>query len=336
MSDDKYPNLFVKVLSEHLNQKNSERLDKSLVRIWPNWSRSQIQQAIRSSAVKVNEKPESDPSFKVKENDNIEVDPQYLENDQNSSLTLEARPLELQIVFEDEELIVINKEAGIVVHPGAGNEKNTLVHGVIAHCGENLPSDDQKERPGIVHRLDKGTTGLIVVAKKRLSYESLKEQFQKRSIKRSYEAIVRGSLHPEKGVFDQAIKRHPRYRKKMSVSDTGKAAVTHWEVLERFSWATLINARLETGRTHQIRVHFGAFGYPLIGDPVYGRKKKPPRGLRGKAASLWDAFGRPALHARSLGFYHPKKKQHLFFEVEPPEDFADLLNALREEASSLP
>jgi 23S rRNA pseudouridine1911/1915/1917 synthase len=234
----------------------------------------------------------------------------------------------LQVLFEDSDLIVVNKPAGIRVHPGAGVSSGTLVNGLLAHCSD-LSGIGGEIRPGIVHRIDKDTSGILVVAKNDASHEALAVQFRNHTIKRVYLALVFGSPRTDKGRVESVIGRHPVDRKKMSGSARhGRHAVTHWKVLKRFPEVTLLELRLETGRTHQIRVHMSESGHPLVGDPVYGGTARAA-GLRSSEfRSMVKKFGRQALHARTLGFRHPSSGEYLEFNSELPEDMQTLMDYL--------
>ncbi len=230
----------------------------------------------------------------------------------------------LAVLFEDEHLIVIDKPAGLVVHPATSHQAGTLVNALLHHCGASLKGVGGERRPGIVHRLDQHTSGVMVVAKDEPSLVALQQQFSAHDLERRYLAIVEGVV-AERGSWKTNYGRDPRDRKKFSSRVTsGKRAVTHWEVKERFAGATLVEVQLETGRTHQIRVHFKDGGHPLIGDRVYGRPPREPR-LRAVAAAL----GRQALHAHVLGITHPISGEKLRWQTPPPADFAAALTALR-------
>jgi 23S rRNA pseudouridine1911/1915/1917 synthase len=230
----------------------------------------------------------------------------------------------LAILFEDRHLIVLDKPAGLVVHPATSHARGTLVNALLHHCGPEALAIGGERRPGIVHRLDKDTSGVMVVAKDEATLVGLQEQFAAHSLTRRYRALVAGVL-PEEGTYRTLYGRHSWDRKRFSSKvRSGKTAVTHFRVLERLHGATLIEARLETGRTHQIRVHFADHGHPVLGDATYGGKPKDPR-LRGVAARL----GRQALHAAVLGFVHPVTAEHLEFRSDPPQDMQLAITALR-------
>ena len=250
----------------------------------------------------------------------------------------EAQDIPLTVVHEDDELIVIEKPPGLVVHPAAGNPDGTLVNALIAHCGQSLKGIGGVARPGIVHRLDKDTSGLLVAAKSERAMKSLAKQFANHTIERAYHAVVWGSPRAGNGVVEGQIGRNPFDRKRMAVMRSGgKEARTRYRVLETFGpkarpVASLVECRLETGRTHQIRVHLTHLGHPLIGDPSYGRARQPPRAkteAEAKAFATAAEFPRQALHAFVLGFQHPTKHKTMRFESAWPEDFAALVAALR-------
>jgi 23S rRNA pseudouridine1911/1915/1917 synthase len=250
--------------------------------------------------------------------------------------TLLAQALPLDIVFEDAHLLVLDKPAGLVVHPAAGHEDGTLVNALIAHCGDSLSGIGGIRRPGIVHRLDKDTSGLLVVAKSDAAHQGLSALFADHgrtgSLVREYQALAWGTPAAPSGTIDAPLGRHPRRREKRTVApqERGRSAVTHWRLQERLGPASLMSCRLETGRTHQIRVHLAHIGHPIVGDSVYGA------GFKTKAAQLSPEgraalarLGRQALHAAKLGFIHPITGEALLFESLPPSDLLFLLNALR-------
>lgn len=252
--------------------------------------------------------------YKLKQGDNIEVnipEPKVLD--------VKPEQIPLDIIYEDNDIIVINKRRGMVVHPAAGNYSGTLVNALLTHCEGSLSDINGVIRPGIVHRIDKDTSGVLVIAKNNAAHSFLSEKLKDHDIQRVYVAIVEGVIREDSGKIDAPIGRHPVDRKKMAVNvKNGRRAVTHFKVLERFSEVTLIECRLETGRTHQIRVHMSYIGHPLVGDTVYGRAKQK-----------YDIEGQ-ALHARLLGFVHPTTKEYVEFQAEPPKEFNDLLEKLRE------
>ena len=295
-----------------------ERLDVWLARQGLPWSRSQISRRIDEGEVRVDGQT-ARPARKLKAKERVVFTPPPI-------VTVEDRPenIPLTVVYEDSHLIVIDKPAGMVVHPATSHQAGTLVNALLHHCGDSLQGVGGERRPGIVHRLDKDTSGVMVVAKNEPTLVALQTLFAAHDLERSYVAIVEGVV-AEKGSFKTKYGRDPNDRKKFSSEvQSGKRAVTHWRVRERLAGATLVEVSLETGRTHQIRVHFSDDGHALIGDRTYGR---PPREahLRGVARTL----GRQALHARVLGFVHPATGQKMRWTAEPPADFATALAALR-------
>ena len=275
-------------------------------------SRSRIQKLIDDGCVLVNGET-AKARDKVKSGDIIEIDIPDAE-------PLDALPedIPLDIVYEDEHLLVINKPQGMVVHPGAGNYSGTLVNALLHHCGDSLSGIGGVARPGIVHRIDKETSGLLLVAKTDLAHNSLSAQIKDKTAAREYICITNGNMTVLKGKIDAPIGRHPAVRTKMAVtSKNSKNAVTHFTVTEQLNNASLVECKLETGRTHQIRVHLAYIGHPILGDDVYGAKANP-YGLRGQA-----------LHARKIGFVHPVSGERMEFEKEPPDYFAELIDKLR-------
>ncbi|PED55107.1 RluA family pseudouridine synthase [Bacillus anthracis] len=290
-------------------EQKSERIDKFVAEINGEWSRSQVQQWIKDDVVTVNGKSIK-VNYKVKENDEITVtipDPEELD--------IQAEDMNLEIYYEDADVLVVNKPRGMVVHPAPGHTSGTLVNGLMHHCTD-LSGINGVMRPGIVHRIDKDTSGLLMVAKNDMAHESLVNQLVAKTVTRRYKAIVHGVIPHDKGTIDAPIARDKKERQSMTVDENGKHAVTHFQVLERFKDFTLVECRLETGRTHQIRVHMKYIGYPLAGDPKYGPKK------------TLDMNGQ-ALHAGILGFDHPRTGEYIQFEAPIPEVFEDALNILR-------
>ena len=299
----------------------------------PDLSRSRLQDLIGQGAVTLDGATIKDPNHRVKGSQHYSV---------AIPTTLPARPrgqyIPLAVVYEDKELIVIDKPAGLVVHPAAGNPDGTLVNALIAHCGEELIGIGGEVRPGIVHRLDKDTSGLLVAAKTERAMASLAKQFANHTIERAYHALVWGAPRAGKGVIEGQIGRSPFDRKRMAVlRGGGKSARTGYKVLETFGpearpIASLIECRLQTGRTHQIRVHLTHLGHPLIGDPQYGRARQAPRAknpAEKTAFALATGFPRQALHAFILGFQHPSLHKSMRFESPWPADFAGLVEAFR-------
>jgi len=290
------------------------RLDQAVSELMPDYSRSRLQQWIKQGAVTVNGS-QLKPKEKVKVNDLIEV---------NAELEAQGEwlpePLDLNIVYEDESIIIINKPVGLVVHPAAGNYSGTLVNGLLHHD----PNLQTIPRAGIVHRLDKDTTGLMVVAKTLQAHAHIVAQLQDRSMGREYEAVVTGVMTGG-GTVDEPIARHSRDRKKMAVTPFGKHAVTHYRLIKKFAHHTHIRVKLETGRTHQIRVHMAHIGYPLVGDATYAGRSRVPAGTTAEFKEALKAFPRQALHAKKLTLIHPETEEELSWEVDLPEDMTDLL-----------
>ena len=302
------------------------RLDQFLAARQPDVSRSRLQNLVRSAAVLVNGNP-AKISYLLKNGDQV-----TLKIPPPIPLELKAQDLPLEIVYEDRHLLVVNKAAGMVVHPAAGNPDGTLVNALLYHCVD-LAGIGGVMRPGIVHRLDQNTSGLLVVAKDDFSHQGLAEQFKEHTITREYVALVYGRLLPTCGSFHSSIGRHPKQRKKMaSVERGGKSARTNYQVLRYYlsGACTWVSLRLETGRTHQIRVHLSEAGHPLVGDQVYGKKGISRLQTTVGGTDLPANFPRQALHARRLGFRHPVSEEYLEFESSLPPDLESLLEALRE------
>lgn len=290
-------------------QHAGERIDKALSSQQSEWSRTQISNWITDGLVKVNGAAIK-AKYKVKAGDVVEIDVPEAE-----PLEVVAEDLQLEIIYEDADVLVVNKPRGMVVHPAPGHMTGTLVNGLMYHC-QDLSGINGVMRPGIVHRIDKDTTGLLMVAKNDVAHESLVNQLVKKTVTRKYTALVHGHIAHDKGTIDAPIARDPKDRQKQAVVDGGKHAVTHFQVIERFGDYTLVECLLETGRTHQIRVHMNYIGFPLVGDPKYGPKKTID-------------FGGQVLHAGVLGFDHPVTGEYLEFSVPLPEDFELLLQSLR-------
>lgn len=283
-------------------------------------SRSQLARQITEGVVVVDGQPCASPSRKMKPGQVVLWQPPA----PRPALDLPAQDISLTVLFEDEHLVVIDKAAGLVVHPAPGHEEGTLVNALLAHC-HDLRGIGGELRPGIVHRLDKDTSGVMVVAKDELTLTRLGTAFKDHAIERVYEALGVGKPPADSGRIETLHGRDPRDRKKFSVKvKSGRAAVTNWKALEIFPGAVRLQAQLETGRTHQVRLHMSALDCPLLGDPLYGRPPRDPR-LRKLAKDL----GRQALHARTLGFAHPHSGRWLRFESDPPADFQQALAALR-------
>lgn len=287
-----------------------ERIDKALSSIQTEWSRSQISNWLTEGNIKVNGNTDVKPKYKVREGDIIEVDVPEVQE-----LEIIAEDLNLEIVYEDADVLVVNKPKGMVVHPAPGHASGTLVNGLMHHC-KDLSGINGVMRPGIVHRIDKDTSGLLMVAKNDIAHVSLVDQLVKKTVTRKYTALVHGHIAHDKGTIDAPIGRDVKDRQKQAVVDNGKNAITHFQVMERMGNFTLVECRLETGRTHQIRVHMNYIGYPLGGDPKYGPKKTLD-------------FDGQVLHAGVLGFEHPVTGDYLEFSSPLPADFEQLLSELR-------
>ena len=294
------------------------RLDRALAAALPTLSRERLKALIRSGAVETDGGAVRDPAAKVRGEESLRVavpEPQPAHN--------EAQDIPLNILFEDEHLLVVDKPAGLVVHPAAGNLDGTLVNALLHHCRGSLSGIGGVARPGIVHRIDKDTSGLLVVAKTDVAHEGLAKQFAAHSIDRRYLALVGGVPKTAAGTIDAPLARSPVNRKKIAIASRGRRAVTHWKRLKLLGEAALVECRLETGRTHQVRVHMASIGHPLLGDPVYGRSGK----AHGKILKELQ-FHRQALHAAELGFVHPVTKHRMSFSSPMPPDMQELFKAL--------
>lgn len=290
---------------------NGERLDKAVPVLYPDLSRSAVQLLIADGEILVNNKH-------VNKKTTVCVDDVVTINiPEPKELSVEAEDIPLDIVYEDEHLLVVNKPKGMVVHPAAGNYSGTLVNALLHHCGDSLSGINGVIRPGIVHRIDKDTSGLLVVAKTDVAHRGLAEQIKEHSFTRVYNTVVVGNIKDDTGTIDAPIGRHPKDRKKQAVTDkNSKKAVTHFRVLDRFKGFTFLEIKLETGRTHQIRVHMAYRGNPVAGDVVYGDAKKT-YGLEGQC-----------LNASTIGFIHPVTNEYLEFTCELPEYFKDFLRRI--------
>ena len=286
-----------------------ERLDTVLAGMVPDTSRTDIQNRVKSGHITVNGKTVK-PNYKVKQDDNVEL----LERE-NVEADIVPENLNLDIVYEDADVAVVNKDRGMVVHPAAGHASGTLVNGLMGQL-DNLSGINGELRPGIVHRIDKDTSGLLMVAKHDVAHRHLVEQLVEKTVTRKYTALVHGVIPHNLGTVEAPIGRNPKERQDMAVVDEGKDAVTHFNVLERFDNFTLVECILETGRTHQIRVHMKYIGYPLAGDPKYGPRKTLE-------------VGGQLLHAGVLGFTHPKTGERMEFKSELPEYFTSVLDEMR-------
>lgn len=291
-------------------EQTSERLDKFLSTTEPEWSRTQVQQWVKDGLIEVNGK-QVKANYKVQPGDQIKVeipDPEVLD--------IEAEPMDLDIYYEDADVLVVNKPRGMVVHPAPGHVSGTLVNGLMAHCTD-LSGINGVMRPGIVHRIDKDTSGLLMVAKNDMAHESLVNQLVAKTVTRKYTAVVHGIIQHDTGTIDAPIGRDKKDRQSMTVTkESAKQAVTHFDVIERFEDFTVVECRLETGRTHQIRVHMKYIGYPLAGDPKYGPRKTVD-------------FNGQLLHAGVLGFDHPRTGEYIEFTAPIPADMQAFIDSLR-------
>jgi 23S rRNA pseudouridine1911/1915/1917 synthase len=296
------------------------RLDQSLAKLLPEYSRTQLQDWIKNDKVKVNQQT-AKARATVFGGEVITIDaelkaqPEWL-----------AQPIQLDIIHEDEAFIVINKPIGMVVHPAAGNPNSTLLNALLHH----IPELQKLPRAGILHRLDKDTSGLLVVAKTQPALMNLSKQLKNRDISRIYQAIVCGVMTGG-GTVDEPIDRHPIARKRMAVSETGKLAITHYRVMERYRAHTRIKVQLETGRTHQIRVHMAHIYYPIFGDQTYGNRLQLPKGASPEFIEALRSFKRQALHAFELSFLHPTTHEMVTFQAPLPEDMQKLIVALKQD-----
>lgn len=295
-----------------IQEEQQMRLDKYLSEQFPEQTRSYLQKLIKEGLVLVNGKTVKS-GYQLSKGEEVSViipEPKELD--------VEPQKMDLEIVYEDEDVILINKPKGMVVHPAPGHTTDTLVNGLLYHCKDNLSGINGVARPGIVHRIDRDTTGILIVCKNDMSHNSIAAQLKEHSINRRYRALVHGNIKEDQGTIEGPIGRHPIDRKKMAINErNGKPAVTHYTVLERFGNYTLIECKLETGRTHQIRVHMTSKGHPLVGDEVYGPAKCPFK-LQGQC-----------LHAMVLGFVHPRSGEYMEFSAELPAYFEELLRKLR-------
>ena len=294
-----------------------QRLDQVAADLFDRFSRSRLQQWIKSGALTVNGHT-AKPKDKLIGSETLTIDAEL-----EAEVEDAAQPIELPVVYQDDDLLVINKPAGLVVHPAAGHQDGTLLNGLLHHD----PGLNSLPRAGIVHRLDRDTTGLMVVARTLEAHASLVAQLQDKSLYREYEAVTVGVM-TSGGVVDAPIGRHPQDRKRQAVTDTGKHAVTHYRVIQRFRGNTHIRVQLETGRTHQIRVHMAHIRYPLVGDSVYAGRLRLPAGASPALREALQGFRRQALHARKLGLVHPTSGEYMEFESPLPADFEALLAQL--------
>ena len=293
-------------------EQDGQRLDVYLAETVEGLSRSAAQKLIAGGALTLD-------GQSVRKMDKTIAGREYaLEIPEAKPVAIEAQDIALDVVWEDPDCLVINKPKGLVVHPAAGHWDGTLVNALLHHCGAELSGINGEIRPGIVHRIDKDTSGLLLVAKNDFSHVALSEQIKAHTVRRAYRAIVIGGFREESGTVSGPIGRHPVDRKRMAIVPGGREAVTHWTALEPLRGATLIEARLTTGRTHQIRVHMASIGHPVLGDPVYGPKKSP-----------YPVEGGQLLHAFRLGFVHPRTGEEMLFEAEPEPRFIYWRNKLR-------
>ena len=293
-------------------QNPGERIDRFLSKDLETLSRSYLQKLLKDGEISVNGKPVK-ANYKVSEGDKIQI---RIPEPENPDILPENIPLD--ILYEDDDILVVNKPKGMVVHPAPGHYSHTLVNAVMYHCGERLSGINGVLRPGIVHRIDMDTTGSLLICKNDRAHQILAEELKEHSITRRYHAIVHGNIKEDTGTVNAPIGRHPVDRKKMSTkSPNGRHAVTHYKVLERFGDYTYIECELETGRTHQIRVHMASIGHPILGDAVYGPAKCPYK-LQGQT-----------LHAKILGIMHPTTGEYMEFDAPLPDYFSDLLQRLR-------
>ncbi|MGB5625338.1 MAG: 23S rRNA pseudouridine(1911/1915/1917) synthase RluD [Woeseiaceae bacterium] len=297
------------------------RLDQALAQMFPEYSRSRLKEWLLAGAITLDGGPKR-PRDTVAGGELVSLLPQA-----EKSVRAEPEPIALSVVFEDENLLVVNKPAGLVVHPGAGNPAGTLMNGLLHHA----PLLELVPRAGIIHRIDKQTSGLLLVAKTVKAHTALVRLLADREISRTYLAVCNGVLTGG-GTINEPIARHPVDRKRMSVQRNGKSAVTHYTVIERFRAFTYVRVRLETGRTHQIRVHFAHRRHALVGDPVYGGRLALPAGATEDLIAFLRSFKRQALHAARLAFVHPVTSKPVEFEVPPPADFQALIAVLRADA----
>jgi len=296
-----------------------KRLDQALAQMFPDYSRSRIKDWIIAGQVAINGDVITKAREKMFGGESVSINATV-----EADVRFEAQDLPLNIVYEDDDILVINKPAGFVVHPGAGNPDGTVLNALLHYC----PSLDVVPRAGIVHRLDKDTTGLMVVAKTIAAQTNLVDSLQRREITREYEAVANGIMTAG-GLVDEPIGRHPTKRTHMAVTISGRPSVTHYRVLEKYRLHTRIRLRLETGRTHQIRVHMSHITHPLVGDPVYGGRPRPPKNSTPELLAFLRSFKRQALHAAMLSLYHPITGELMTWHADLPDDFVELVDCLK-------
>ena len=302
------------------------RLDQVLADLFPEYSRSKLKTWIQEGNVSVNGEVITVPRHKMQMDELVTV-----QAEMDVQVTSEAQDIALNIVYEDEHILVINKPADLVVHPGAGNPSGTVLNALLNHC----PEIDKVPRAGIVHRLDKDTTGLMVVAKTIPAQTHLVDQLQRREMSREYEAVALGTMVAG-GIVDAPIGRHATKRTHMAVREMGKPAVTHFRVIEKFRAYTHLRLKLETGRTHQIRVHMAHIKHPLLGDQVYGGRPRLPKGASEEFIAALRGFQRQALHAAQLSLFHPETEEWMTWKAPLPQDMQDLLKAVKKDTADNP
>jgi len=314
-------NEFIKIYTVIPEEMSGKRLDQALAKLLPEHSRARLQGWIRDGYVLIDKKLMR-PRDKIQGGEQVEIRAEI-------EVQISASPenIPLQIVFEDEYLIIINKPAGLIVHPGSGNPQHTLMNALLHHDQKF----EQVPRAGIVHRLDKGTSGLLVIARTPQSHTSLVKQLQTRDMYREYVTIVSGVMTAG-GTIDQPIGRHPKHRTRMAIVKNGRTAITHYRIIRKYRHHTQLQVNLETGRTHQIRVHMTWHHHPIIGDPVYGTKKQLVKGMNSNLANIVTAFPRQALHARAIQLLHPHSDELMTWEAPIPEDITALIDSLELDA----
>ena len=321
-------NNIIKFIVKNLQKKS--RIDYYLSQIYKDLSRNKIKNLIQKNFLKINGTIITDPSKKIVNGDEV-----FLEVKEDKEVSLKPFNYELNIIFEDKDLIIINKKAGISIHPGAGNYDKTIVNALIKYKGKNLSDISDKFRPGIVHRIDKDTSGLIVIAKNNFTHINLSKQFKDHSIERKYLAMVWGKIRPQFGRIETLIKRSSKNRQLMEVGiSKGKKAITNYKTLEVFESGkiptfSLVECTLETGRTHQIRVHLKHKGNAILGDRHYKKKYKEIKNVEIDTAEVLNSLNRQFLHAKSIGFVHPRENKKIFFEVDLPSELKIIIKKLR-------